>query len=88
MSDSKTLSVGRELFGLEEADARALEHFMATGLGSRGGPNKESNKLRRCPRAYLASLEYLVATARRSRGGPNKASNKLRRRPSSYHLFN
>lgn len=68
--------------------ANALESFMASALGSRGGPNKESNKLKRCPQAYLGdqptSLEYLMATGLRSRGGPNKASNKLKRRPGSY----
>lgn len=76
------------LFDSKTADTKTVEYFMATGLGSRGGPNKESNKARRCPRAYLATLEYLVATALRSRGGPNKVSNKLKRRPSSYYLFN
>jgi hypothetical protein len=31
---------------------RSLETFLATGLGSRGGPNKASNKFRRCPSSY------------------------------------
>lgn len=87
MSDSETLIDRPSLFDLKTADTKTLEYFMATGLGSRGGPNKESNKLRRCPRAYLATLEYLVATGLRSRGGPNKVSNKSKRRPSSYYLF-
>jgi hypothetical protein len=80
---------GRQgLFGSKTVDTKTLEYFMATGLGSRGGPNKVSNKLRRCPKAYLATLEYLMATGLRSRGGPNKVSNKLKRCPSSYYLFN
>jgi hypothetical protein len=33
-------------------DAKTLEYFLASGLGSRGGPNKVSNKLKRCPRSY------------------------------------
>ncbi len=67
---------------------KKLEHFMATGLGSRGGPNKISNKLKRRPMSYLLRnaipLEYLMATGLRSRGGPNKVTNKLRSRLSSY----
>ena len=71
----------------------AQERFIATGFGSRGGPNKVSNKLKRCPGAYLlaadaSTLDYFLAIALRSRGGPNKVSNKLRTRPSAYHLFN
>lgn len=70
------------------AEANAFESFMASALGSRGGPNKVSNKLKRCPKAYLSDhsipLEYLMATGLRSRGGPNKVSNKLRRCQSSY----
>jgi hypothetical protein len=70
------------------AKAGTQEYFLATGLGSRGGPNKESNKLRRSPQSYLAtSLEYRLATALRSRGGPNKVSNKLKRSLVSY-LYN
>jgi hypothetical protein len=34
-------------------DTKMLEYFMATGFGSRGGPNKVSNKLKRCPSSYL-----------------------------------
>jgi hypothetical protein len=34
-------------------NARTQECFMATGIGSRGGPNKMSNKLKRSPRSYL-----------------------------------
>lgn len=64
------------------------EYFLATGLGSRGGPNKVSNKLRTNPTAYTpvesAPVGYLLASGLRSRGGPNKVSNKLKRRPSSY----
>jgi len=33
-------------------DAKTLEYFIASGLGSRGGPNKVSNKLKRCPNSY------------------------------------
>lgn len=33
---------------------RPLEYFLATGLGSRGGPNKASNKLRSSPQSYLS----------------------------------
>ena len=32
---------------------RTMEYFIATGFGSRGGPNKVSNKLKRSPRSYL-----------------------------------
>lgn len=82
------------LFGLKfvKAGAAALENFIATGFGSRGGPNKVSNKLKRSPLSYLANSkptpEYFLATGLRSRGGPNKVSNKLRTRPSAYYLFN
>ncbi len=31
---------------------RSVETFLATGLGSRGGPNKASNKFTRCPSSY------------------------------------
>jgi hypothetical protein len=34
-------------------NAKTQERFMATGIGSRGGPNKMSNKLKRNPRSYL-----------------------------------
>jgi hypothetical protein len=62
--------------------------FVASGLGSRGGPNKASNKWRSSPHSYLAdSLEHRLATALRSRGGPNKVTNKLKRRLVSY-LYN
>jgi hypothetical protein len=66
----------------------AAGRFVASGLGSRGGPNKPSNKLRSGPGAYLAAgpaaLERFIAAALRSRGGPNKPSNKLRARPAAY----
>jgi hypothetical protein len=59
--------------------------FVASGLGSRGGPNKASNKWRSSPQSYLAdSLEHLLGAALRSRGGPNKVSNKLKRRLIAY----
>jgi hypothetical protein len=71
------------------ADLKSREYFMASGLGSRGGPNKVSNKLRSSPQSYLAnSLEYLMASALRSRGGPNKESNKLKRSLASYLYYN
>jgi len=77
--------------GAAAPSLKSLEYFFATGLGSRGGPNKASNKLQRNPAAYLsrgaAMQEYCLATGLRSRGGPNKASNKLKRCPGSY-LFN
>jgi len=73
---------------LSGADLQSLEYFMASGLGSRGGPNKESNKVRRSPQSYIAtSLDYLMASALRSRGGPNKETNKVRRSQASY-LYN
>ncbi|MFZ4698845.1 MAG: hypothetical protein ACOYMG_02235 [Candidatus Methylumidiphilus sp.] len=100
MSDSEMSIGSQNFFGLKfdhgdaygtgqnGVDARKLEHFLATALGSRGGPNKVSNKLRRNPMAYLLRnaipLEYLMATGLRSRGGPNKVTNKLRSRLSSY----
>jgi hypothetical protein len=67
-------------------DPQSPEYFLATGLGSRGGPNKVSNKLRSKPLAYsdAISLEQLLATGLRSRGGPNKVSNKLKRCLGSY----
>jgi hypothetical protein len=69
--------------------AQSLEYFLATGLGSRGGPNKASNKLRSSPASYASgnaavTTEYFLATGLRSRGGPNKVSNKLKRCPGSY----
>lgn len=71
------------------ADLKSLEYFMASGLGSRGGPNKVSNKLRSSPQSYLAnSMEYLMASALRSRGGPNKVTNKLKRSLASYLYYN
>ncbi|MFZ4702408.1 MAG: hypothetical protein ACOYMG_20385 [Candidatus Methylumidiphilus sp.] len=100
MSDSKLYVGGQNLFGLPSnrgdflgtgrtgAETQKLEHFMATGLGSRGGPNKISNKSKRSPMAYLLRnaipQEYLMATGLRSRGGPNKVTNKLRSRLMSY----
>ena len=72
------------------ADLKSLEYFMASGLGSRGGPNKVSNKLRSDPQAYVpdSSLEYLMASGLRSRGGPNKVTNKMRRGLASYLYYN
>lgn len=74
--------------GARVVEAAPLEYFLATGLGSRGGPNKLSNKAKRSPSSYLAKdaapVEYFLATGLRSRGGPNKVSNKLKRCPSSY----
>ena len=95
MSKSEMFIGGRGSFGSKfvrggprAVDAKTLEYFMATGLGSRGGPNKVSNKLRSRPLSYLSKdavpLEYFLATGLRSRGGPNKMSNKLKRCPSSY----
>jgi hypothetical protein len=94
MSKYEMSGGGQGLLGLKfvKAGAAALENFIATGFGSRGGPNKMSNKLKRCPVSYLANgsptPEYFLATGLRSRGGPNKVSNKLRTRPSAYYLFN
>ena len=72
-------------------DSAPPEYFLATGLGSRGGPNKLSNKMKRNPQAYLSnntadavSPTYFLASGLRSRGGPNKVSNKLKRCPGSY----
>lgn len=85
MSKSEMFECGQGLLGAMRLGRGGLEAFMATGLGSRGGPNKASNKLRRSPQSYRpASLERLMATALRSRGGPNKVSNKLRRNMGSY----
>jgi hypothetical protein len=71
------------------ADLKSLEYLMASGLGSRGGPNKVSNKLRSSPQSYVAdSLDYLMASALRSRGGPNKVTNKLKRSMASYLYYN
>jgi hypothetical protein len=73
---------------LAGADMNSFEYFMASGLGSRGGPNKATNKVRSNPQSYMArSLDYLLATSLHSRGGPNKATNKLSRRAASY-LYN
>jgi hypothetical protein len=94
MSKDEMIAGSQGLLGskLAQSGTAALERFMATGLGSRGGPNKMSNKLKRSPKSYLtnslATLDYFIATALRSRGGPNKVSNKLRTRPSAYYLFN
>ncbi len=100
MSDSEISIGSQNMFGLQFGkgdsygagltgeEAQKLEHFVATGLGSRGGPNKVSNKLKRSPMSYLLRnaipLEYFIATGLRSRGGPNKVTNKLKRRLSSY----
>lgn len=94
MSKNEMLAGSQGLLGSKfvKNGGAAQERFIATGFGSRGGPNKVSNKLKRCPGAYLAAdtstLDYFLAIALRSRGGPNKVSNKLRTRPSAYHLFN
>ena len=95
MSDSEMLIGSQNLFGLQfgkgqglAVDAERLGRFVATGFGSRGGPNKISNKLKRNPISYLLrnhiSPEYFLATALRSRGGPNKVTNKLKRCLGSY----
>ena len=92
MSMSETLITGhgfgsRFAHGSAAPAAKTVEEFVATGFGSRGGPNKMSNKLRSAPGAYATDAlprEQLLATGRRSRGGPNKVSNKLRSRPGSY----
>ena len=95
MSNSEMFVSGQGLFGSKfvyvgskVSDAAPLEYFLATGLGSRGGPNKLSNKVKRTSQSYLSkeavSPEYFLATGLRSRGGPNKVSNKLKRCPSSY----
>lgn len=101
MSDTEIMSIGNQNMpglkieqwnfpgvGKMGEDYQKVEHFVATGLGSRGGPNKVSNKLKRNPISYLLrngiSLEYLMATGLRSRGGPNKVTNKLRSCLSSY----
>ncbi|MCX7114061.1 MAG: hypothetical protein NTX45_29120 [Proteobacteria bacterium] len=100
MSDSEMSIESQSMFGLQfdqgdshgegqtGAGAQKLERFMAEALGSRGGPNKLSNKVKRKPLAYLLRnaipREYLMATGLRSRGGPNKVTNKLRSRLASY----
>ena len=94
MSSSELLAGGQGFFGSKfirvsaTPDPHSPEYLLATGIGSRGGPNKVSNKLRRSPMSYLPSdavpLDYLLATGLRSRGGPNKMSNKLKRTLSSY----
>jgi hypothetical protein len=65
MLDSKMFVVNQNKMGgrggripVDMDQARSLagqsvESFLATGLSSRGGPNKESNKLKRCSRSYL-----------------------------------
>jgi hypothetical protein len=81
---------GQSSLGVQfvRVDAAPLEYFLATGLGSRGGPNKLSNKMKRNPQAYFSneSVEsaYFLASGLRSRGGPNKLSNKVKRCPGSY----
>ena len=88
MSNFAMFAGGRGTGRPSASDAKSLEYFMATGLDSRGGPNKVSNKLKRTPLSYLfggaAPKDYLLATGLRSRGGPNKVSNKLRRCLGSY----
>lgn len=92
-SKSELLAGGQGFFGsrfIRGAALQSLEYFMASGLGSRGGPNKVSNKLRSRPESYRAGdafePEYVLATGLGSRGGPNKVSNKLRSRPASYRF--
>jgi hypothetical protein len=94
MSNTELLAGSQGFFGSKfiraepAPDPRSPEYLLATGIGSRGGPNKVSNKLRSRPAAYLPSdavpLEHLLAAGLRSRGGPNKASNKLKSRPAAY----
>jgi hypothetical protein len=96
MSKSELLGSGQGFFGSKfirgaaASGLQPLESFIATGLGSRGGPNKASNKLRSRPESYrpaeAAAPEYFLATGLGSRGGPNKASNKLRSRPEAYQF--
>jgi hypothetical protein len=54
MSKYERLGGSQGLLGLRfvKAGAAAVERFIATGFGSRGGPNKVSNKLRARPSAY------------------------------------
>ena len=102
MSESEMFTEIQTLFGLKSGwgdsigagqaqpgvEGKAVEKILATGLGSRGGPNKVSNKYKSSPSSYLLrcaiSSEYFVATGLRSRGGPNKMTNKLKRRLISY----
>jgi hypothetical protein len=71
-------------------DSQSFEYFMASGLGSRGGPNKVTNKLRSSPKSYVPdnTLEFLMASALRSRGGANKITNKMKRSLASYLYYN
>ena len=103
---SSEMSIGSQnMFGLQfnkgdshevggiigEDAARKLEQFVATGLGSRGGPNKVSNKYKRNPMTYLLrnaiALECFIAVGLRNRRGPNKVTNKLKRGLRSF-LYN
>ena len=103
---SSEMSIGSQnMFGLQfdkggshevggiigEDAARKLEQFVATGLGSRGGPNKVSNKYKRNPMSYLLrnaiALEDFIAVGLRSRRGPNKVTNKLKKGLSLF-LYN
>ena len=95
MSNSEMSIGGQNLFGLQfdkggsygmgvfGEDIQKLEQFVATGLGSRGGPNKLSNKYKRNPMSYLLrnaiALEDFIAVGLRSRRGPNKVTNKLKK---------
>lgn len=69
MSDSEMFVGGQEKFGSEFGQNGAnvagqtqqggannveVEYVMASGLGSRGGPNKESNKFRSSPESYIS----------------------------------
>lgn len=59
MSSSELLPGGQGFFGSRFVKAGTLpgphspEYVLATGIGSRGGPNKPSNKLKRTPGSYL-----------------------------------
>ena len=102
MVGSQTFFVRQDMYGTKSGEvnilsdiqaqwvafhAKTLENFLASGLGSRGGPNKVSNKMKRCPSSYLSpdrARDLFIATGLGSHGGPNKESNKLKRSPASY----
>ena len=103
MSNSEMYIGSQNMFGLQfdkkdsygmgviGEDVQKLEQFVATGLGSRGGPNKVSNKYKRNPMSYLLrnaiALEDFIAVGLRSRRGPNKVTNKLKKGLSLF-LYN
>ena len=106
MSDSQMFFVRQDMYGVNTGHdhpvetgqshfvsigVKALEYFLASGFGSRGGPNKLSNKLKRRPSSYFRktkqAVEDFLATGIGSRGGANKMSNKLHRHPSSYFMY-